>query len=167
MVDAFFGPEKLRCLEHESPAVLTVSNVGPAHTEHEGPARIVSGGSWHTDIEYEPIPMHLSMFLVQRVPVVAPAARASVFEAAQEETGWACPSSDAPHPYYDGSSEELMRLRTALPVNGETAFADTTAAFADLGADEQAALEKVMVRRRLNEGDEGWLVSRCEHLSRL
>ena len=46
MVDAFFGPARLRCLEHESPAVLTVCNVGPAHAEHEGPVRIVGGGSW-------------------------------------------------------------------------------------------------------------------------
>ena len=50
-----------------------------------------------------------------------------------------------------------MRLRKCLPLNGETAFADTAAAFAALPPTEQAALEQVQLRRRLNEGDEGWL----------
>ena len=50
-----------------------------------------------------------------------------------------------------------MRLRKQLPLNGETAFADTAAAFAALSPEEQAELEGVQLRRRLNEGDEGWL----------
>ena len=54
-------------------------------------------------------------------------------------------------------TRELMRLRKRLPLNGETAFADTAAAFAALPPTEQAALEQVQLRRRLNEGDEGWL----------
>ena len=45
--------------------------------------------------------------------------------------------------YFDGSDEKLMRLRKELPLNGETAFADTAAAFAALDPEEQAALEKV------------------------
>ena len=45
--------------------------------------------------------------------------------------------------YFDGSDEELMRLRRQLPLNGETPFADTAAAFAALEPAEQAALEKV------------------------
>ena len=49
------------------------------------------------------------------------------------------------------------RLRNILPLNGETAFADTAAAFAALPPAEQAKLEQVWVRRRLNDGDEGWL----------
>ena len=40
--------------------------------------------------------------------------------------------------YFDGSDEELMRLRRDLPLNGETAFADTAAAFAAL--DPQGAI---------------------------
>ena len=36
-----------------------------------------------------------------------------------------------------------MRLRRALPLNGETAFADTAAAFAALDPAEQGVLEKV------------------------
>ena len=50
-----------------------------------------------------------------------------------------------------------MQLRNNLPLNGGTAFADTTAALAALDASERALLAKTMVRRRLNEGDEGWL----------
>ena len=67
------------------------------------------------------------------------------------------PDDDKAHPYYEGSDRELMRLRKCLPLNGETAFADTAAAFAALPPTEQAALERVQLRRRLNEGDEGWL----------
>jgi alpha-ketoglutarate-dependent taurine dioxygenase len=50
-----------------------------------------------------------------------------------------------------------MRLRKQLPLNGETAYADTAAAFAALPTKEQESLERVQVRRRLNEEDEGWL----------
>ena len=52
---------------------------------------------------------------------------------------------------------KLMRRRRDLPCNGETAFADTVAAFAALPAQRREQLESVRVRRRLNEGDEGWL----------
>ena len=45
--------------------------------------------------------------------------------------------------YFDGSDEELMRLRKHLPLNGETAFADTAAAFAALDPAKQSALEQV------------------------
>ena len=45
--------------------------------------------------------------------------------------------------YFDGSDAELMRLRRELPLNGETAFADTAAAFAALEPAEQVALETV------------------------
>ena len=48
-------------------------------------------------------------------------------------------------------------MRRILPLNGETAYADTAAAFAALPKSEQEELEKVQLRRRLNEGDEGWL----------
>ena len=50
-----------------------------------------------------------------------------------------------------------MRLRKQLPLNGETAYADTAAAFAALSTEEQSTLESVQLRRRLNDGDEGWL----------
>ena len=83
--------------------------------------------------------------------------------AAHETITWICPDIDVlrmavdSKTYYPNSDAELMRLRTALALNGVTAFADTTAAFAALPQDEQQALEKVVVCRRLNEGDGVWL----------
>ena len=67
------------------------------------------------------------------------------------------PTASGPAPYFPGSEAELMALRKRLPLNGETAFADTAAAFAALPLEEQAKLEAVRVRRRLNAEDEGWL----------
>ena len=147
-------PGELQCLAHESPAVLVTSNFGGpqpgklgAGIPDSGEVDVGGGGSWHTDIEYEPEPIHVSMFLVHKAPVSRNAQPGGTWVADPGKSGG----------YFDGSEEELMRLRNVLPLNGETAFADTAAAFAALPADEQAALEKVMVRRRLNEGDEGWL----------
>ena len=45
-----------------------------------------------------------------------------------------------------------------MPLNGETAYADTAAAYADFTDEEQRELDKVMVRRRLRKGDSGWLI---------
>jgi alpha-ketoglutarate-dependent taurine dioxygenase len=148
-VNASF-PDRLQCLAHESPTVLVVSNFsGPLQGSTDN-ARVTSGGSWHTDIEYEPLPIYVSMFLVHKSPV-----------SRNPETGtWVegpTDASDDPRPYLEGSDPELYRLRKALPLNGETAFADTAAAFAALPSSEQASLERVQARRRLNEGDEGWL----------
>jgi alpha-ketoglutarate-dependent taurine dioxygenase len=69
-VDAWFGKESgISCLHHSSPTVLTVANIGPAHAEHQGArGRTVDGTPWHTDIEYEPVPMHVSMLLTQHTP---------------------------------------------------------------------------------------------------
>jgi alpha-ketoglutarate-dependent taurine dioxygenase len=50
-----------------------------------------------------------------------------------------------------------MSNRKRLPLNGETAYADTAAAFAALSKEEQTRLEAVQVRRRLNTADEGFL----------
>ncbi|MEM7129777.1 MAG: TauD/TfdA family dioxygenase [Chloroflexota bacterium] len=139
-------PGQLQCLPHESPTVLVTSNFrGKAG---EGETRIGSGGSWHTDIEYEPLPIYVSMFLTHKMPVARDAPGGSWVPA---------PTLNDPSPYYEDSDEELMRLRLQLPQNGETAFADTAAAFAALPLEEQAKLEGIQLRRRLNEGDEGWL----------
>lgn len=146
-------PDQLQCLPHESPIVLVVSNFR-GNPEHPGvrstePTRIAGGGSWHTDIEYEPIPLEVSMFLVHHMPTSRTAAGS-----------WVDDPANAPleaHPYFDGSPEALMNLRKRLPVNGETAFADTAAAFAALAPAQREALERIQLRRRLNEGDEGWL----------
>ena len=67
------------------------------------------------------------------------------------------PVLSGPEPYFAGSDDELMALRRNLPLDGETAFADTAAAFAALPAAEQARLAGLQVRRRLNDGDEGFL----------
>ena len=53
------------------------------------------------------------------------------------------------------SDPELVRLRSALPLNGETAFADTAAAFAALSASERAVLSHTRVVRRVNPDDNG------------
>ncbi|MGA1196940.1 MAG: TauD/TfdA dioxygenase family protein [Candidatus Latescibacterota bacterium] len=144
-VDKTF-PGQLQCMPHESPAVLVVTNFsGPLG---DGDVRVGNGGSWHTDIEYEPLPIYVSMFLAHKSPVTRDAPGGTWVEA---------PNMDDPKPYLEGSDAELMRLRKQLPLNGETAFADTAGAFAALPPQEQALLEKVQLRRRLNAGDEGWL----------
>jgi len=144
-VDKTF-PGQLQCMPHESPAVLVVTNFrGPMG---EGDVGVGNGGSWHTDIEYEPLPIYVSMFLAHKSPVTRDAPGGTWVEA---------PDMDDPKPYLEGSDAELMRLRKHLPLNGETAFADTAGAFAALPPEEQASLEKVQLRRRLNAGDEGWL----------
>ena len=111
-------------------------------------SRLKDGGSWHTDIEYEPFSIYVSMFLVHHVP-----------EARDAPNGhWvAPPAATGPEPYFPGSDPELMALRKRLPLDGETAYADTAAAFAALPPVEQAKLETIQVRRRLNQGDEGFL----------
>ena len=155
-VNAAF-PGELECLPHESPTVLIVANFrGNAQGNSDGaenapaPVTVDVGGSWHTDIEYEPLPIYVSMFLAHKSPVSRDA----------EGGTWVADSTDGSadiHPYLEGSDPELYRLRKRLPLNGETAFADTAGAFAALPSTEQASLERVRVRRRLNEGDEGWL----------
>jgi len=163
-VNAAF-PGELECLPHESPTVLVVANFSGKVADSSddsyfidksslqvgkdtaAPIKVSEGGSWHTDIEYEPLPIYVSMFLVHRSPV------------ARNENGtWVDDHDhDTAHPYLEDSDEELLRLRKRLPLNGETAFADTAAAFAALPESEQASLETMNVRRRLNEGDKGWL----------
>ena len=139
-------PGQVECLPHESPAVLVATNL-LGNGESNAPT-LKNGGSWHTDIEYEPLPIYVSMFLVHHVPVAREASNGQ----------WVEPPADTgPAPYQPGSDDELMALRKRLPLNGETAFADTAAAFAALPPEEQARLEALRVRRRLNAGDEGWL----------
>ena len=145
-VDAAF-PGRIRCLEHESPAVLVVTNFR-GNPDRPGtpplrPRQVIGGGSWHTDIEYEPVPIYVSMFLVHQVPTTP------------DWVGQDAAVHDAPD--IAGSSDELTMRRKNLPRNGATAFADTAAAFGALPPSEQAALRRVQVRRRLNAHDPGWL----------
>lgn len=137
---------RLRCLPHESPAVLVATNL-LGKVDGEG-TQLLPGGSWHTDVEYERLPIYVSMFLAHCSPSARDAAGGTWIDE---------PGADVPDPYFDGSDDELMRLRKQLPLNGETAYADTVAAFAALPAEEQVALQGIQLRRRLNDGDEGWL----------
>lgn len=142
-VDKTF-PEQLQCLPHESPTVLVTSNFfGELGT---GEPQVNGGGSWHTDIEYEQLPIYVSMFLAHHAPLPRDAPGGTWVENPVGGGG-----------YFDGSDEELMRLRRMLPLNGETAYADTAAALAALPKSEQDDLEKLQLRRRLNGDDEGWL----------
>lgn len=139
-------PGQVACLPHESPAVLVATNLlGEGDRDR---TRLSNGGTWHTDIEYEPLPLYVSMFLVHHMPVARNAPGGHWVEK---------PAVSGPEPYFPGADDELMALRRSLPLDGETAFADTAAAFAALPPDEQARLEGMQVRRRLNEGDEGFL----------
>ena len=96
-------PGQLQCLPHESPAVLLTSNF--AGQAGEGETRIRAGGSWHTDIEYEPLPIYVSMFLTHKMPVARNAPGGTWIPASNDD--------DDPHPYYEGSSDELMRAAQA------------------------------------------------------
>ena len=142
-------PDQLQCLPHQSPAVLVVSNFSgkiAIKQNSDSAIQVSRGGSWHTDIEYEPLPIYVSMFLVHQSPISRNSWDGNWVE-----------MSDSGGPYLEGSSDELMRRRMRLPLNGETAFADTAAAFANLPLSEQIALERIQLRRRLNQPDEGWL----------
>ena len=102
---------------------------------------------WHTDIEFEPVPLSTSMFYVQ----CAPTAR-------RPDTGnWIIDVPPAEGFYHPDSGTTLTARRLAMPLNGETAYADTVRAFADLPLQEQAKLEQTMVRRRVRQADAGWL----------
>lgn len=139
-------PGQVACLPHESPAVLVATNLlGQGDRDR---TRLKDGGTWHTDIEYEPLPLYVSMFLAHHAPVARDAPNGQ----------WvAPPATSGPEPYFPGSDDELMARRKCLPLNGGTAFADTAAAFAALPVEEQAKLELIQVRRRLNAEDEGFL----------
>lgn len=109
---------------------------------------VVSGGQhWHTDIEFEPIPLSTSMFYVQCAPTTRDAPGGTWVTNPGHESGF----------YHPDSPPALDKVRTALPLNGETAYADTAAAFAALSLQRQAECESVQVRRRLRQDDHGWL----------
>ena len=139
-------PGQVSCLPHDSPAVLVATNL--LGTGDRDKSRLKDGGTWHTDIEYEPLPLCVSMFLVHLVPIARDASNGH----------WVDPSVNAgPEPYFPDAESELMSLRKDLPLNGETAYADTAAAFSALSQEEQTKLEAVQVRRRLNKDDDGFL----------
>jgi len=153
-VNATF-PDELQCLPHESPAVLVVANIRGHDSDADRQAlkKVTMGGDcWHTDIEYEEVPLWVSMFLAHKAPVSRNVPGGN----------WAADlpwdETQPSYPYIEGSSHELMRLRRQLPQNGETPFADTAAAFTAMSSAEQSRLLSIKVRRRIYESDEGWLV---------
>lgn len=135
-------PGRLHCLPGaQSPAVLVVANMRkPGETGHKTSPTLTRGTTWHTDIEHHPIPLQVSMFLVHKVPVSRDAPGGN----------WVPDPrlTDSPNePYFKDTDPALMRLRRALPLNGETAYADTAAAFARLTSAERARLARIKVRR--------------------
>jgi len=129
----------------DSAGVYLVTNLigsGPDATPE------ISGGQhWHTDIEFEPVPLSTSMFLVDNVPT------------RRDDAGtWVANPGNEPGFYHPGSGALLTERRQALPLNGETAYADTAAAYDGLAADEQRRLDDVMIRRRLRKHDDGFLM---------
>ncbi len=152
-VNAVF-PKELQCLPHESPAVLVAANIRGHNTKADRQAlmKVIEGGDcWHTDIEYEQIPLWVSMFLAHKAPV-SRNARGGHWA---QDLPW--DKTQPSDPYIEGSSNRLMHLRRQLPRDGETPFADTAAAFAALSSDEQSRLSSVKIRRRIVDSDEGWL----------
>ena len=152
-VNAAF-PGELGCLPGaDSPAVFVVANVRDLSDEERqaGPT-LVPSTTWHTDIEHHAIPLHVSMFLVHKAPV----SRTAPGDTWVPE--WVPdPQSDGPQTdrYPEDSDPELLRLRRALPLNGETAFADTAAAFAALPSAEQTRLSRIQVRRHSYNRNDG------------
>ncbi len=139
-------PEDITCVDGaDSAAVLVVTNlIGSGPTEQP---EVQGGLHWHTDIEFEPEPLSTSMFYVQRSPVVQ-----------EDGSTWVTnPPREAGY-YHPDSPARLAELREVLPLNGETAYADTAAAYAALPSEEQQRLDAVMVRRRLRNSDPGWLI---------
>ena len=112
---------------------------------------LTCGTTWHTDIEHQSIPLHVSMFLVHKVPVSRDAPGGTWVPDPQLD---GLPK----HPYFEDSDPELMRLRRALALNGETAYADTAAAFAALPSAERARLSSIRVRRQSYAENEGAVV---------
>ena len=145
-------PDELRCLPGaDSPAVFVVTNVRDlTDEERQAGPRLLPATTWHTDIEHHAIPLHVSMFLVHKAPV------------ARDAPGGTWVPEWVPGPddsqtdrYFEDSDPELLRLRRSLPLNGETSFADTAAAFAALPGAEQSRLSKVRVRRHSYTRNDG------------
>ncbi len=139
-------PGEITCIEDaDNPAVYVVSNlIGGGR---DSAPEIAGGQHWHTDIEFEPIPLGTSLFYVQRAPTRRDGPDGHWVSNPPREPGFYHPDSDA----------LLSDRREALPLDGQTAYTDTAAAFAALPEDERRDLRKVMLRRRVRPEDPGWL----------
>ena len=100
-------PGEIRCVEGaDSPAVYIVTNLpGSGRGKSE---RLASGLHWHTDIEFEPIPLSTSMFYVQAVPSTRDA----------DGGTWVPDVPPAEGFYHPESNADLMARRLSLPLNG-------------------------------------------------
>ena len=139
-------PDDLTCVQDaNSPAVYIVTNLPGSGAKCE--ETLVGGLHWHTDIEFEPVPLSTSMFYVQAAPKTRNSPQGTWVPNVKRPDGF----------YHPDSGPELMERRENLPLNGETAYADTAVAFGDLPVGEQQALEKVTLRRRVRATDTGWV----------
>ena len=128
-------PGQLEPLAHDSPAVLTVANfanVGSApspactlpssHRGHDAGPTLPdpgAGGGFHTDVEYEPDPIAVSMFLVH----AAPTARTAAGGTWVADTGQGDTARAGARFFRQGRARtaEGQRLRHSLkPLNGAT-----------------------------------------------
>jgi alpha-ketoglutarate-dependent taurine dioxygenase len=140
-------PGQLSCIDDaNSPAVYIVTNLVGSGPDVE--EETIGGLHWHTDIEFEPTPLSTSMFYVQAVPTTRESSEGTWVAHQTREAGF----------YHPKSAPELMERRNVLPLNGETAYADTAAAYADLSQGIRDQLDGFMVRRKLRIGDPGWLI---------
>lgn len=140
-------PGEIECIAGaDSPGVYVVTNLVGSGADAE--PEIAGGQHWHTDIEFEPTPLSTSMFYVQNAPTTRDSEVGTWVTNPPRELGF----------YHPESPARLAELREALPLNGETAYTDTAAAYAALPAQKRNELDQVMLRRRLRAGDQGWLI---------
>ena len=129
----------------DSAAAYLVTNLIGSGPDRE--PEVHGGQHWHTDIEFEPVPLSTSMFLVDHVP------------SSRGESGtWVTNPGNEPGFYHPESPALLDERRQALPLNGETAYTDTAAAYVALDEDRRAHLDTLMIRRRLRKSDDGFLM---------
>ena len=99
-------------------------------------------------MEYDPLPLRVSMFLVHKVPTARTAPGGTwVADPGFDPTNREARRPEEPAIHSGAGHEpEVVRLRHSLkPLNAETGFIDTAAAFAALPPQEQRALEKLQV----------------------
>ncbi len=145
-IDAAF-PGAIACIEGaDTLATYPVNNLSESGPDKE--EVLAAGQHWHTDIEFEKVPLSTSIFYVQCAPQTRNAPGGT----------WVTDPGHEPGFYHPDSSPGLEAARMALPLNGETAYTDTARAFAALSPSRQAELEQVQIRRRFRKDDDGWLV---------
>ena len=166
-------------LEHlpipaESSAIYTVTNVEPVTA---GSVRVLTPrprtGSptrqdisdkvrcevlWHTDQDHERIACNTTMFLVHKHPAARDSASGDWLGSYPEvdyDTFYRHPDLPEGMEHFHTTDARLVRLRQRnLPLNAETAFADTVAAFEALPGAERDRLEKIRMVKYERPGDD-------------